>query len=152
MVARLFAGHLADLGLRPDPELDVDMTRFDTEYVLPRGLLLLALEPGGAAVGMAGVRGDEIRRVFVERPWRGRRLATRLVSRLLQRVPPPSSGRFRAVLARDNLPSRRLFLSLGFRPAGLGEADVPARCEVYELDEATLESRQARQRISCLTC
>ncbi|MCU0772340.1 MAG: GNAT family N-acetyltransferase [Verrucomicrobia bacterium] len=134
-VARLFSRHLADLSLEPDPQLDGDMARFETFYAPPQGLLLLAGVAEGNVVGMAGLHRDEIRRVFVEKSWRRRGVATQLLKHLIEQAPPPSAGRFRAVLARENLPTQRLFLSLGFRPGRAAADDPgPTRCQVYELD------------------
>jgi GNAT superfamily N-acetyltransferase len=140
-VARLFSLHLAELGLNPDPVLDADMAQCLRAYAPPEGLLLLAIAPDGKAVGMAARWRDEIRRVFVEPAFRRSGIASRLIEALVGQLPSPVSGRYRAVIARDNRASQRLFLSLGFRAAiSLLHPDCPPHCDRYELEIVTTRS------------
>ncbi len=139
----MFARHLAEFGLTPDPVLDEDMIHFARHYASPHGILLLAIDGNGTAVGMAGLRRGEFRRIFVEPSVRRLRIATRLLETLLEQAPCPLTGRFRAIIARQNRPSQRLFIGLGFRASiAIANPGQPADCDLYEREVTTIQSRR----------
>jgi len=82
-VASLFAAHLAELDLHPDPALDADMTAFPLHYEVPGACFLVAEAPEGALVGMAGLLDGEVRRVFVQPAWRGEGIGRQLITALV---------------------------------------------------------------------
>jgi len=130
-IRRLFARHLAELGYAPDPALDADMRELPGPYGRAPNTFLVATSPGGRIVGMAGLLGAEIRRVYVRAGWRNRGVARALVGQLAQRARDAGLKELRALLAKSNLPIRRVFLACGFSATGRTPAWRAARhCEV----------------------
>lgn len=130
---RLFARLLAALGYAPDPALDADVLDFPGPYARAPNAFLVATSPGGQIVGMAGLLGGEIRRLYVRAGSRHRGVARALVGQLAQRARDAGLKEVWALLPKANLPSRRVFLACGFfatgRPPAWGAAE---HCEVFE--------------------
>jgi GNAT superfamily N-acetyltransferase len=131
-VQTLFAEHLKALGLSPDPTLDSDMLGFPETYSGPGDLFLVATEPDGAIVGMAGILNAEVRRVHVKEPWRNCKIGRRLVTSLIEWCDLPRETVVRAVVERNNAPSRRLFQQCGFIATGTAPQHAAMQtCEVF---------------------
>jgi RimJ/RimL family protein N-acetyltransferase len=116
-VNALFAKHLAELGLTPNPELDADMTEFPGVYLAPNGYFCVADDGLEHVIGMGGISAGVIRRVHVVQSARGMGLGKRLVSHLCYWARSLGLTRVEAVIAYDNLASQRLFSACGFRQA-----------------------------------
>jgi len=131
-IRRLFARHLAELGYAPDTVKDADMVEFPGPYARAPNAFLVATGPGGRIVGMAGLLGGEIRRVYVRAGSRNRGVAKALVGQLAQRAREVGLKELWAVVAKSNLPIRRVLLGCGFSATGRSPASGPAQhCEVF---------------------
>jgi GNAT superfamily N-acetyltransferase len=126
----LFSEHLAALGYAPDPELDRDMTAFWEHYA--SGAFLVAAQRG-EVIGMGGILDGELRRIFVRSSHRGRGVGQRIITALIEQ----RRGPLRAIVARENLAARRMFLSAGFAATGRAPSDPKAsHCEILEMSHA----------------
>jgi ribosomal protein S18 acetylase RimI-like enzyme len=132
VIQRLFQEHLRSLGCPPDARLDADILGFPATYAAAPDLLLLATEPGGEVVGMAGLLRGEIRRVYVAPASRGAGVGRALVEALIRHAQAARCRELCAIIADDNDPSRRLFTGLGFATAGQRPPDPAAQhCRIY---------------------
>ena len=131
-IARLFAQHLESLGYAPDPELDADMLDPSATYA---SFLVAVID--GSIVGMGGIDGGEVRRIFVLPEHRERGVAGRMVAELVSESRERGERDIRAIVARTNLAARRLFTSLGFRATG-ATPDHPnmQHCEIFDGSES----------------
>jgi GNAT superfamily N-acetyltransferase len=126
----LFSEHLAALGYAPDLELDRDMAAFWEHYA--SGAFLVAARRG-EVIGMGGILDGELRRIFVRSSHRGRGVGQQIIAALTS----DRRGPLRAIVARDNLVARRLFLSQGFVATGRTPSDPKSsHCEILELSDA----------------
>ena len=134
LVATLFAEYLASLALTPDAELDADMADFPQAFTGPGDTFLLATGADGAPAGMGGLRGGELRRIFVRPAYRSQGLARQLALRLLQAGVAAGQTEFTSVTARNNTAMREVNLALGLLPTGR-TPDHPKRraCEIFAL-------------------
>jgi len=134
VVQSLFEDHLASLGYAPDAELDADMADFTTSYTGTGNTFLLALDAHEQPVGMGGIRGGEIRRVYIRPASRGQGTARALVLQLLQAAIGGGQADFRAIIARHNDYMRQVFQACGFVPTGLTPDHLKMRdCEILVL-------------------
>lgn len=133
-VQSLFREHLHSLGYSPDAELDADMVDFVAGYGGAGDALLLVLDNQDQPVGMGGMRGGEIRRIYIRPASRGRGAARSLVLHLLQGGIAHGQAEFRAVISRHNDYMRQVFQACGFLPTGLTPDHLKMRdCELLLL-------------------
>jgi 3-oxoacyl-[acyl-carrier protein] reductase len=133
-IEALFKEHLASLGYAPDPELDADMADPLASYSGPGNTFLLVHGTDGRPAGMGGIRGGEIRRIYLRPECRGRGFARGLVLRLLQAAIDGGQPAFRAVISRHNEYMRQVFQACGFLPTGLTPDHLKMRdCEILLL-------------------
>jgi GNAT superfamily N-acetyltransferase len=132
-VQQLFASHLADLGLQPDPDLDGDMTNLEETYTAPSGYFCVAVRADGLIAGMGGILEGMIRRVHVVPAARQQGLGRDLLEHLCNWASAHGLLKVRAVIARSNAPSQRLFSACGF---SINKSAPPSAggltCELWE--------------------
>ena len=123
---------LRSLGYAPDPELDADMLDPSASY----GSFVVGVVDG-AIVAMGGIDRGEVRRIFVLPEHRRRGLATRIIRDLIHGERARSDHPICAIVAKTNLPARRLFTSLGFRLTGRApEHHEMQHYEIFDGSEA----------------
>lgn len=132
-VRTLFAEHLTELGLTPNPEMDRDMADFVATYTAPQGHFCVAVNPQGAGLAMGGILDGTIRRIHVVQHFRHLGLGRRIVIHLCEWAWEHGLTVVRAFVARANLPSQRLFANCGFSPAGQWPHPCgPTTCDLWE--------------------
>ena len=137
-VASLFATHLHDLGVEPDPLLDSDMADFPMGYSGERDCFAVAKSNEGRLLGMAGVLNGEIRRVHVIPEFRHCGVASHLVQHLISTAHALGKRPLYAVIAQNNSASQRLFQRQGFHPAGKTPSHPKMQhCEIWEETDKT---------------
>lgn len=117
------------------------MDTLATEHARPQGIILLAEDANGTAIGCGMTHSlddetSEIKRVFVTDAARGKGVARALCSALL--IQARSDGFKRVVLdtSKSLTTAQRLYVSLGFQPRGPYQpipADVLPHLVFYEL-------------------
>jgi ribosomal protein S18 acetylase RimI-like enzyme len=123
LVRGLFGEYVASLGIDLSfQDIDRELAHLPGKYAPPRGVVLLARDVTGAAMGCVGLRpwsgpGEcEIKRLYVRPAARGRSLGRHLAEAAIGWA---SQAGYRRVLL-DTLASmhaaRALYASLGFRP------------------------------------
>lgn len=134
VIRQLFEEHLSSLGCAPDAELDADMADFVASYAGSSNTFLLTVDASDQPVGMGGIRGGEIRRIYVRPDYRGRGAARALVRQLLERGIAGGQADFRAIISRRNEDMRQVFQACGFLPTGLTPDHLKMRdCEILLL-------------------
>lgn len=131
----LFAAHLQALGATPDAELDADMANYMAAYGGPTDRFLLVDDYGTELVGMAGLSGGFIMRLFVTEKWRHLGIARVLITSLIVIHRKASCEPMYTAVADWNIPARRLFLSSGFKATGQFLQHPKMRhCELFYLE------------------
>jgi hypothetical protein len=130
----LFSRHLTELGLTHQPELDWDMVDFPGAYLEPHGYFCVAVDARQRGLGMGGILEATIRRVHVV-PWARRLgLGRGILAHLCGWARNHRLPLVRAVIARGNLSSQRLFSAGGFSRTSHGCPPFGfASCDMWEL-------------------
>jgi GNAT superfamily N-acetyltransferase len=129
----LFAQHLQNLRVKPDPALDSDMEDFPRAYERRGSFFCVVEDVTGRLLGMGGVMDRTVRRLHVSGPTRGHGLGRRILEHLCREHALRQGGPLRAVVASTNEAARRTFARCGFVPAPPGHtASAPAHCEIWE--------------------
>lgn len=106
-------------------------------YIPPRGAIWLA-QAGADAVGCVALRPlpndiGEVKRMFVDRAWRGRGVGRALLETLIARARAIGYHRLRLGTITDMTAARSLYHSLGFVPIERYRPDEMVDTEFYEL-------------------
>jgi GNAT superfamily N-acetyltransferase len=137
-VRQLVLAHVEERAWMPGIEhMRADAMRLPGPYVPPRGEIWLA-SAGADAVGCVALRplaGDtgEVKRMFVDRAWRGRGVGRALLETLIARATALGYHRLRLGTIADMTAARALYHSLGFVPIERYRADEMVDTEFYEL-------------------
>lgn len=146
VVRELFAEYIDGLGIDLSfQDVAAELAQLPGKYAPPRGVILIARDGAGAAMGCVALRPwsqpgvCEIKRLYVRPAARGRALGRRLAEAVIARA--AQAGYVRVLL--DTLASmhaaRQLYAALGFRPvAPYYDNPVPdALYMALELESAT---------------
>jgi putative acetyltransferase len=137
-VRQLVLAHVEERASMPGIEhMRADAMRLPGPYVPPRGAIWLA-STGTDAIGCVALRPlaedtGEVKRMFVDRAWRGRGVGRALLETLIARARSLGYHRLRLGTIADMTAARALYHSLGFVPIERYRADEMVDTEFYEL-------------------
>lgn len=137
-VRQLVLAHVDERSSMPGIEhMRADAIGLPGPYVPPRGAIWLA-QAGADAVGCVALRPlpddiGEVKRMFVDRAWRGRGVGRALLETLIARARPLGYHRLRLGTITDMTAARALYHSLGFVPIERYRPDEMVDTEFYEL-------------------
>lgn len=141
-VRRLVLTHAAARATTPGVEyMRADAERMPGPYVPPRGGLWLA-EHDGHAIGCVALRPieqdvGEVKRMFVDAPWRGRGAGRALMEAVIAGARERGYATLRLGTLGDMLAAQGLYESLGFRPIERYRPDELVDTLFYELPLGT---------------
>lgn len=134
----LVLAHVGERSAMPGIEhMRADAMRLPGPYVPPRGAIWFALAEDGAAgcVALRPLSDDvaEVKRMYVDRAWRGRGVGRALLETLIAHARALGYHRLRLGTIADMTAARALYHSLGFVPIERYRADEMVDTEFYEL-------------------
>ncbi len=133
-VCDLFKAHLQAMGVQPDAELDADMDGFPRAYEGQGNLFCVVETKDGRLIGMGGILSGTIRRIHVDRAWRGQGIGRQVIRYLLAHGSKRPGATIQAIVARSNSAAQRVFMACGFRATGRTPAQPKMQeTEIYEL-------------------
>ena len=114
-----------------------DAMRLPGPYVAPRGAIWLA-RSGDDVIGCVALRPladgkGEVKRMFVDRAWRGKGVGRALLETLITRARALGYDHLRLGTLGDMSAARSLYRSLGFAPIERYRPDEMIDTEFYEL-------------------
>jgi GNAT superfamily N-acetyltransferase len=114
-----------------------DAMRLPGPYVAPLGAIWLAQSSEGA-IGCVALRPisdgtGEVKRMYVDRAWRGQGVGRALLEALIAHARTLGYDHLRLGTLNDLIPARSLYRSLGFAPIERYRADEMIDTEFYEL-------------------
>lgn len=115
-----------------------DAMRLPGPYAPPRGAIWLAQSSDGA-IGCVALRPisdgtGEVKRMYVDRAWRGKGVGRALLETLIARARALGYQHLRLGTLNDMSAARSLYRSLGFGPIERYRADEMVDTEFYELE------------------
>jgi len=115
-----------------------DAMRLPGPYVAPRGAIWLAQSSDGA-IGCVALRPlpdgvGEVKRMYVDRAWRGKGVGRALLETLIARARTLGYHHLRLGTLGDMNAARSLYQSLGFAPIERYRPDEMVDTEFYELE------------------
>jgi putative acetyltransferase len=115
-----------------------DAMRLPGPYVAPLGAIWLALS-SDAAIGCVALRPlqggtAEVKRMYVDRAWRGKGVGRALLETLIERARTLGYHHLRLGTLSDMSAARALYESLGFAPIERYRPDEMVDTEFYELE------------------
>lgn len=131
--------HVDDRASTPGIEnMRVDAMRLPGPYVAPLGAIWLAQSSEGA-IGCVALRPisdgtAEVKRMYVDRAWRGKGVGRALLETLIAHARTLGYHHLRLGTLSDMSAARSLYQSLGFAPIERYRADEMVDTEFYELD------------------
>ena len=138
-VRHLVLAHVEERATTPGIEhMRADAVRLPGPYIAPRGAIWLA-ESGVDAVGCVALRPlpggvGEVKRMYVDREWRGKGVGRALLETLIAWAKVAGYQRLRLGTLADMLGAQALYRSLGFVPIERYRADEMIDTEFFELD------------------
>ena len=137
-VRRLVLAHVEERASMPGIEhMRADAIRLPGPYVPPRGAIFLA-QAGDETIGCVALRPlpestGEVKRMYVDRAWRGRGVGRALLETLIAHARALGYHHLRLGTIADMTAARSLYHSLGFVPIERYRADEMVDTEFYEL-------------------
>jgi GNAT superfamily N-acetyltransferase len=137
-VRRLVLAHVEERASMPGIEhMRTDAMRLPGPYVPPRGAIWFA-QAGDDAIGCVALRPitddtGEVKRMYVDRAWRGRGVGRALLETLIAHARAAGYRQLRLGTIADMTAARSLYHSLGFVPIERYRADEMVDTEFYEL-------------------
>jgi GNAT superfamily N-acetyltransferase len=137
-VRRLVLAHVEERASMPGIEhMRADAMRLPGPYVPPRGGIWFA-QAGDDAIGCVALRPitddtGEVKRMYVDRAWRGRGVGRALLETLIAHARAAGYRQLRLGTIADMTAARSLYHSLGFVPIQRYRADEMVDTEFYEL-------------------
>jgi GNAT superfamily N-acetyltransferase len=137
-VRRLVLAHVEERASMPGIEhMRTDAMRLPGPYVPPRGAIWFA-QAGDDAIGCVALRpitddAGEVKRMYVDRAWRGRGVGRALLETLIAHARAAGYRQLRLGTIADMTAARSLYHSLGFVPIQRYRADEMVDTEFYEL-------------------
>jgi GNAT superfamily N-acetyltransferase len=137
-VRRLVLAHVEERASMPGIEhMRTDAMRLPGPYVPPRGAIWFA-QAGDDAIGCVALRPitddtGEVKRMYVDRAWRGRGVGRALLETLIAHARAAGYRQLRLGTIADMTAARSLYHSLGFVPIQRYRADEMVDTEFYEL-------------------
>lgn len=136
---QLVLAHVAERASTPGIEhMRADAMRLPGPYVAPLGAIWLAQANDGA-IGCVALRplpggAGEVKRMYVDRAWRGRGVGRVLLETLITHARTLGYDRLRLGTLGDMSAARSLYQSLGFMPIERYRPDEMIDTEFYELE------------------
>lgn len=123
--------------MRGIEHMRADAIRFPGPYVPPHGAIWIA-QAGDEAIGCVALRPlpgaiGEVKRMYVDRAWRGRGVGRALLETLIAHARAIGYHHLRLGTIADMTAARSLYHSLGFVPIERYRADEMVDTEFYEL-------------------
>jgi GNAT superfamily N-acetyltransferase len=137
-VRQLVLAHVEERASLPGIEhMRADAIRLPGPYVAPRGAIWLA-QAGDVAIGCVALRPlpggiAEVKRMYVDRAWRGKGVGRALLETLIARARELGYHHLRLGTIAEMQAARALYHSLGFVPIERYRADEVVDTEFYEL-------------------
>lgn len=137
-VRQLVLAHADERASMPGIEhMRADAIRLPGPYIAPRGAIWLA-QAGDAAIGCVALRPlpggiGEVKRMYVDREWRGRGVGRALLETLIAHARTLGYHHLRLGTIAEMTAARALYASLGFVPIERYRADEMIDTEFYEL-------------------
>lgn len=131
--------HVDDRASTPGIEnMRTDAMRLPGPYVAPLGAIWLAQSSAGS-IGCVALRPisdgtAEVKRMYVDRAWRGKGVGRALLETLIAHARTLGYHRLRLGTLSDMSAARSLYQSLGFEPIERYRADEMVDTEFYELE------------------
>ncbi|WP_027484678.1 GNAT family N-acetyltransferase [Rhodanobacter sp. OR87] len=123
LVRGLFAEYIAGLGVDLSfQDVGAELAQLPGKYALPRGVILLARDGAGAALGCVALRPwrqpgvGEIKRLYVKPAARGQALGRRLAEAAIAWAAQAGYARVLLDTLASMQAARQLYVALGFRP------------------------------------
>lgn len=135
----LVLAHVDERASTPGIEnMRADAMRLPGPYVAPLGAIWLG-EASEKAIGCVALRPiaegtGEVKRMYVDRSWRGKGVGRALLQTLIARARALGYHHLRLGTLGDMSAARSLYQSLGFAPIERYRADEMVDTEFYELD------------------
>jgi putative acetyltransferase len=137
-VRQLVLSHVEERSSMPGIEhMRADAIRLPGPYIPPRGAIWLA-QAGADAIGCVALRPlpgsvGEVKRMYVDRAWRGSGVGRALLETLIAHARALGYHHLRLGAIADMTAARSLYHSLGFVPIERYRADEMVDTEFYEL-------------------
>ena len=131
--------HVSERASTPGIEhMGADAMRLPGSYVAPFGAIWLA-ESNGVAIGCVALRPlpggiGEVKRMYVDRAWRGRGVGRALLETLIAHARTLGYHHLRLGTIAEMTAARSLYQSLGFAPIERYREDEIVDTEFYELE------------------